>query len=158
MAVTYLKPKYDSFVNSALGDASGTVPAGIPPISATFGAMWNHALANDDHIIFRTDFHYEAPVQTNEGLPAFIQRNAAGAVVSYQPALDAARPFRREVKELNASLTYAMSMGLELSVWGRNLTNNRYITTIFDVPAQTGNIAGYTNAPRTFGGSVRYRF
>ena len=158
MAVTYLKPKYDSFVNSALGDASGTVPAGIPPISATFGAMWNHALANDDHIIFRTDFHYEAPVQVNEGLPAFIQRNAAGAVVSYQPALDAARPFRREVKELNASLTYAMSMGLELSVWGRNLTNNRYITTIFDVPAQTGNIAGYTNAPRTFGGSVRYRF
>ena len=158
MAVTYLKPKYDSFVNSALGDASGTVPAGIPPISATFGAMWNHALANDDHIIIRTDFHYEAPVQVNEGLPAFIQRNAAGAVVSYQPAFDAARPFRREVNELNASLTYAMSMGLELSVWGRNLTNARYITTIFDVPAQTGNIAGYTNAPRTFGGSVRYRF
>ncbi len=159
MAVTYLKPKYDSFVNSALGDASGTVPAGIPPISATFGAMWNHALANDDHIIFRTDFHYEAPVQVNEGLPAFIQRNAAtGAVISYQPALDAARPFRREVSELNASMTYAFNMGLELSVWGRNLTNARWITTIFDVPAQTGNIAGYTNTPRTFGGSVRYRF
>ena len=159
MAVTYLKPKYDSFVNSALGDASGTVPAGIPPISATFGAMWNHALANDDHIILRTDFHYEAPVQVSEGLPAFIQRNpATGAVISYQPAFDAARPFRREVNELNASMTYAMSMGLELSIWARNLLNDRYITTIFDVPAQTGNIAGYTNAPRTFGGSVRYRF
>ena len=159
MAVTYLKPKYDSFVNSALGDASGTVPAGIPTISSTFGVMWNHALANDDHIILRSDYHYEAPVQVSEGLPAFIQRNAAtGAVISYQPALDAARPFRREVSDLNASMTYAMSMGLELSVWGRNLTNARYITTIFDVPAQTGNIAGYTNAPRTFGGSVRYRF
>ena len=159
MAVTYLKPKYDSFVNSALGNASGTVPAGIPPISATFGAMWNHTLSNDDRIILRTDFHYEAPVQVSEGLPAFIQRNAAtGAVISYQPALDAARPFRREVKELNASMTYAFSMGLELSVWGRNLSNTRYITTIFDVPAQTGNIAGYTNAPRTFGGSVRFRF
>ena len=158
LAVTYLNPKYDSFINSALGDASGTRPAGIPAISATYGAMWDHPFANDDHFIARADFHYESDVQTNEGLPAFITRDAVGNVISYQTGLNAARPFRREVNELNASMTYAMHMGLELSVWGRNLINDRYITTIFDVPAQTGNIAGYTNQPRTFGVAARYRF
>ena len=62
------------------------------------------------------------------------------------------------VKELDASLTYAMEMGLELSVWGRNLTNNRHLINIFDSPAQSGSVSGYPNQPRTYGGSVRYRF
>ena len=75
-----------------------------------------------------------------------------------QPGLDAAKLFTREVNEFNASLTYAMDIGLELSLWGRNLTNDRYINTIFDSPAQAGSVSAYTNQPRTYGGSVRYRW
>jgi outer membrane receptor protein involved in Fe transport len=70
----------------------------------------------------------------------------------------AARPFQREVSEINASLTYAMMSGLELSVWGRNLTNEAWVTTIFPGVAQAGTLSGYRNQPRTFGGLVRYRF
>ena len=47
---------------------------------------------------------------------------------------------------------------MELSIWGRNLTNNRYLINIFDSPAQSGSVSGYPNQPRTYGGSVRYRF
>ena len=65
---------------------------------------------------------------------------------------------RREVNDLNASLTYAMEMGLELSVWGRNLLNDRNITGIFDSTAQDGSVSGYTNTPRTYGVSARFRF
>lgn len=158
MAVTYLDPKYDSFVNSALGDASGNRPAGIPGISATWGAQYDHEFANEDHLIFRTDFHYESEVQIVEGLPNLALRDGAGNVISYEPALAAARPFTREVDDLNASITYAMRNGLELSVWGRNLLDDRYLNSIFDVPAQTGNIAGYPNQPRTYGVAARYRF
>jgi outer membrane receptor protein involved in Fe transport len=159
LSMTYLDPKYDSFPNSAFGDATGVTPADIPPIAATFSADYVHELANADRIIAHADFHYEAQTQQIEGLPAFIVRNPlSGAVVSYQPGLDAARPFTREVDELNASLTYAMENGLELTVWGRNLLDDRYITQIFDSPAQIGSVSGYVNQPRTYGAAVRFRW
>ncbi|MDP3675456.1 MAG: TonB-dependent receptor [Novosphingobium sp.] len=150
-ALTYLDPKYDSFVQSALGDISGTTPAGIPPISVTFGASYDHEFANADHLILRADFHHESDVAIAEGLPGFRSLGTAAAVA-------AARPFRRQVDELNASLIYAMDSGLELSVWGRNLLDDRYIGTIFDSVGQQFSISGYPNQPRTYGVSARFRF
>ncbi len=158
LAMVYLDPQYDSFVASALGDLSGTRPAGIPGLSTTIGAQWNKELANGDRLILRGDWHYESPVQVTEGLPAFIQRNAVGQVVSYQPAFDAARPFRREVSEISASATYALMNGLEFTVWGRNLTNNRYLVAIFDSVAQSGSVSAYPNQPRTYGATVRFKW
>ena len=151
MSLTYLDPKFDSFRQSALGDLSGTRPAGVPAISTTFGASYDHEFGNGDHLIARGDFHYESAVQIAEGLPGFLSGGVAAARA-------AARPFRREVNDLNASITYAMDNGLELSLWGRNLLDDRYIIQIFDVPAQTGNIAGYPNQPRTYGVAARFRF
>ncbi len=156
--LTHLNPKYDDFCCSALGNASGTRPAGIPAISATFGAMWDHTLDNDDHIILRGDYHYESRVQITEGLPYYITRDLLGNVVTYQTAFDAARPYTREVSDLNASLTYALHTGLELSIWGRNLLDKRTLASVFDVPAQTLNIAGYPSQPLTWGGAVRFRW
>ena len=161
LAMTFLKPKYDSFVNSAFGDATGVRPSDIPSFSGTFTVQYDHEFGNQDHLILHGDFHHESKVQVIEGLPGFILKNSTtGAVLpgGYQAGLDAAKPFTREVNEANASLTYAMHNGLELTVWGRNITDNRYINTIFDSPAQSGSISAYTNQPRTFGGSVRYRF
>ncbi|MFA7603125.1 MAG: hypothetical protein WCY29_08970, partial [Novosphingobium sp.] len=78
--------------------------------------------------------------------------------IDYRPGLDAARPFRREVSDLNGSITYAMANGLELAVWGRNLLNNRYLNVIFDSVAQSGSVSAYTNQPRTYGVSARFRW
>ena len=158
VAMVYLAPKFDSYVNSPLGNASGLTPAGIPGIAATFGAQWNHELPGGGRIVLRGDYHYEAPVQVVDGLPGFIQRNALGQVVSYQPGLDAARPYRREVDDLNASLTWAMGNGLELSVWGRNLLDDRYLVSVFDSVAQSGSVSGYPNQPRTYGVSARFKW
>lgn len=161
LSMTYLDPKYDSFTNSAFGDATGITPADIPPISATFSGEYEHALGNGDRVILRGSYHYESQVQVVEGLPGFIQRNPITQEVlpgGYQPGLDAARPFTREVDEVDASLTYAMANGLELAVWARNLLNDRYISTIFDSPAQAGSVSAYINAPRTYGVSARFRW
>jgi len=49
-------------------------------------------------------------------------------------------------------------MGLEVSVWGRNLLDDRDRTDIFDSTAQTGSISGYTNQPRTYGVAARFKF
>jgi outer membrane receptor protein involved in Fe transport len=159
VAWTYLDPRYDSFPNSAFGDATGLTPANIPALSATFSAQYAHALGNRDRLILYSAFRYESPVQTVEGLPAFITRNpATGAVLDYQTGLAAARAFKREVNELNGSVTYAMANGLELSLWGRNLLDDRYVTAVFDSIAQTGSVSAYVNQPRSYGGTIRFRW
>jgi outer membrane receptor protein involved in Fe transport len=116
------------------------------------GGQWDQELASGDHLIARATFHFEDEVQIVDGLPGFLAGGQAAAIA-------AAAPFTRQVDELSASLTYVFTdMDLELSIWGRNLTNDRYILSIFDSVAQAGAISGYPNQPRTYGASARYRF
>ncbi len=151
LGVTYLDPKYDDFVYSAVGDLSGTKPAGIPEWTAIIGGQYNHRLGNGDRLILASSFHYESEVQIADGLPGFLDLGAAAAVA-------AAAPFRREVKDLTSSITYAFDSGLELSIWGRNLLDDRYIIQIFDSVAQPHAISGYANQPRTFGATARFKW
>ncbi|MDP9056216.1 MAG: TonB-dependent receptor [Pseudomonadota bacterium] len=157
-SLTYLRPKYDQFSNSSFGDISGSTPAGIPPLSFTAAATWDHPFANGDHGILRGDWHYESQTQIADGLPSEITVNPVSGAVDYQAAIDAARAFKRTVSEFDGSLTYHLHSGLEVSVWGRNLTDDRYITVIFNSPAQPGSVSGYPNQPRTYGVSALYKF
>lgn len=157
-AVTYLYPKYDSFKNSSFGDISGMKAASIPPISSTFAATWDHPLENGHHIILRGDWHYESPTQIEDGMPGFNSLMPDGVTPNYSTGLAAGRLFHREVSEFDASLTYQFGKRFEISAWGRNLTDNRYITVTFDSPAQQGSISGYVNQPRTYGVSALAKF
>jgi len=162
VGMTYLDPKYDDFRQSGVGDITGTRPGGISSFTATIGGQWDHELGNGDHVILRGDYHYEAPFALVEGLPNLVVKvkNAVGQVtgLDYTAAIAAATSRKQEIKLANASLTYAMHSGLELTLWGRNITNNRTILQIFDSPVQPGSISAYPSEPRTWGGSVRYRF
>lgn len=144
LAVTYLDPKYDSFVNSAFGDISGSTPAGIPALTMAAGGTYTHEFAGGTRAIFHVDYHYESPVQIVEGLTGF-------------PA-SVAQNLKREVNQLNASFTVALTNGFELGVWGRNLTNAQYLTTVFPAVAQSGSVSGYPNQPRTYGVTGRFKF
>lgn len=144
---------------SSVGDLTGVPPADIPEISLTLSADYEHDLASAGKLLLHADFHYEDRTQLIEGLAAFIQRNPlSGQVISYQPALDVAKDFTRQIEDLNASLTWAMNNGIELTVWGRNLLNDRIIEQIFDSPAQIGSVTSYPNEPRTYGVSARFRW
>lgn len=147
-------PKYDSFVgapvpwvfNEALGfytqsnatsvDASGAMPAGIPETSMTFAAAYNFDLTDSMSGFVRGDYQYESEVQ----------------VVDNVVGLD------REVGVLNASVGFSWDNGLDLSVWGRNLNEDEYFQSAFPTVAQNGSVNGYTNAPRTYGVTVRKTF
>jgi outer membrane receptor protein involved in Fe transport len=156
LALTYLDAKYNSFPLSPVGDLSGKDVAGVHPLSASFGATWDKELANGDRLILRGDYQYESPVQVIDGLTNF--RGPNDGTPDNEAAQAAAREFTREVNNLNASITYAFDMGLEVSLWGRNILDDRYITTIFPSVAQGTSISGYPNQPRTYGGLVRFRF
>ena len=157
VAFTYLDAKYKLFTGSPVGDLTGRQVSGVHPLSASFGATWDKRLGNGDRFILRGDYQYESQVQVIDGLTNFVVRNPNGTS-NFAPALDAARPFTREVNNVNASVTYALEMGLEFTLWARNLLDDRIITTIFPSVAQGQSISGYPNQPRTWGGLIRYRF
>jgi len=154
-AVTYLDAEFGDFANAALGDLTGQRPAGIAEWSLTVGATFVREISDGATLTLHTDFSHESNVQIAAGLLGFIDNSLADP---FQPARDAAAPFRREVNLLNASANIALDNGLEFGIWARNLTNDQFITTIFDTPIQTGNISGYPNQPRTYGAVVRFKF
>lgn len=144
LAVTYLDPKYDSFVASAFGDLSGRKPAGIPDLSVSMGGTYTHEFAGGTKAILHVDYQYESPTQIVDGLlglPATVAQN-----------------LKREVNQLNASFTVALTNGFELGVWGRNITNAQYLTTVFNAVAQSGSVSGYPSQPRTYGVTGRFKF
>lgn len=158
--VTYLDPVYDDFKESAVGDLTGLRPGGIPEWTFVIGGQYEHELGNGDRIFLGASYHYESEVQIVEGLSAFLQRNPDGSIVpgGQQAAIDAAAPFTREVNDLSASITYAMQNGLEFSLWGRNLLDDRYLLQVFDSVAQPQSISGYPNQPLTWGGAIRFKW
>ena len=140
-AMTYLSPRYDRFPgaagpNGTVVDLSGTRPSGIPDVTFTIGATFNKPLANGDRIILSSDFQYDAPTQNSDQIPGFL----------------------REFQNWNAAFSYRLKNNLELSVFGRNILDQRTITTIFPSVAQAGSVSGYANQPRTYGGTIRYTF
>ena len=143
--LTYLNPKYDKFtggstINAGLtvspADLTGLRPAGIPEFSIAVGSTYTHEFTDSVKAVFHVDYAHESNTQIADGLPSL----------------------RREVNSLNAAISLGLAKGLDFTVWGRNLSNAKYLTVIFPGVAQAGTISGYPSQPRTYGGSIRYKF
>jgi outer membrane receptor protein involved in Fe transport len=135
---TYLDPIFDSYPNSPDGDLTGQQPAGISELSASLGATYTHEFGDDNAVILSTDYYHQAQVAINNN-PAF-------------------RLYQREVNDLNASATLRLGNGLQFTVWGRNLTNARFLQTIFPSVVQAGSVSGYPSQPRTYGVAAKFKF
>jgi outer membrane receptor protein involved in Fe transport len=154
---TYLDPKYNDFANSSVGNLTGRKPAGIPEWTILLGAQYEAPLGNG-HLVPRVSYLYQSDTQLVEGLPGFLVRGPDGSILDSTAALAAAKPFRREVNDLTASLGYEMDNGITVEVWSHNLLNDRNILTIFDSVAQPQGVSGYPNDPRTYGITARFKW
>ena len=157
LGVTYLDPVYESFVESAVGDLSGTRPAAIPEWTLLLGAQYEARLGAGT-LVPRVSYLFQSREQLIEGLPNFLVLNPDGSIADAGPAIAAAAPFTREINDLTASLSYEFDSGFSLTLWGRNLLDSRNVGVVFDTPAQPRSISGYANDPRTYGVTARYRF
>lgn len=141
LAVTSLDPLYDSFPGaqgvSGVTDLSGTQPPGIHELSVTAAGRFNFVVGNADGFA-RAEYVYENRVPAVENVPE-------GTAW-------------REVNTLNASVGLAWDSGVELTLWGRNITNDEYLLSAFPSPAQAGSYSGYPNQPRTYGLTVSKYF
>lgn len=66
--------------------------------------------------------------------------------------------YKRKPANLDVTIGYRLANGIELSIWGRNLTGSKYNTAIFPGTAQAGSYLAYPSEPRTYGATSRYRF
>ena len=86
-------------------------------------------------MIFHVDFAHNSAYQIAQGLP-----------------------YKAMPESLNASITLALANSIELTAWGRNLTEPSYNATIFPSVAQAGSLSAYPSAPRTYGVGARFRW
>jgi iron complex outermembrane receptor protein len=152
LAATFMDPLYDSFVNAESvdddpssptylegisADLSGTQPAGIHEVSLTAAGRFSFDVGNAAGFV-RAEYIYEDLVRVIANTPADIAS--------------------REVSTINASTGLAWDNGLEVMLWGRNLTNDEYLLSAFPSVAQAGSFSGYPNQPRTYGVTVSKYF
>lgn len=139
-AGTFLDPVYDSFPNSASGDLSGKKPFAIPDVSTSTSATYIFDVNTLDAFV-RADWQYESE-------SAYFDDPVAQALIGDE----------KEVNTFNASAGFTTEGGLGVTLWGRNIFNDEYITTAFPAVAQAGSISGYPNQPRTYGVTIRKAF
>jgi iron complex outermembrane receptor protein len=158
-AVTYLDPKYDSFtgaacvnydtvrcpVNPATGrrpnfrDLTGDKPAGIPTWSVSTSATINHDFGNGYSGYARAEYDYTSKTQLTETTPPDLSTWGQN--------------------NLNASLGLTNAAHqLEVTLWGRNLTEDDSLIGTFPTVAQDGSYSGYPTSPRTYGVTLRKSF
>ncbi len=141
---TYLDPKFDKFTGGSAFNAgnnivptnlTGRVPSGISKHSVAVGGTYTIEVGGDNKLILHTDYALNSAYQIAQGLP-----------------------YKAAIESLNASVAFALSNGLELSVWGRNLTEPQYNPVIFASVAQSGSLSGYPPPPRFYGASAKFKF
>jgi outer membrane receptor protein involved in Fe transport len=138
---TWLDPIYDSFPEGegvdGPEDLTGTKPAGVHEFSMNTSATYYFDIGSADAFV-RGEYIYEDEVQVVENVPAEVAS--------------------REVSMLNASIGIGFSNGMEVTLWGRNLTDDEFLLSAFPAVAQAGSYSGYPNQPRTYGVTLRARF
>ena len=144
-SMTYLDPIYDKFTGgSAFNPATNTVvpvnltgarPAGIPTYSIAVGGTYTVPFGNDNAVILHVDYAHDSAYKIAQGLP-----------------------YKASPESLNASVALEVIKGLQLSVWGRNLTQPKYNPVIFPGVAQAGTLSAYPSPPRMYGVDARFKF
>ena len=141
---TYLDPKFDTFTGGSAFNAgnnivptnlTGRVPTGISKHSVAVGGTYKIEVGGGNQLILHTDYALNSAYQIAQGLP-----------------------YKAGIESLNASIAFALENGLEISVWGRNLTEPQYNPVIFASVAQSGSLSGYPPPPSYYGGSVKFKF
>ncbi|QDZ07370.1 TonB-dependent receptor [Sphingomonas panacisoli] len=144
-SLTYLDPVYDKFTGgSSFNPATNTVvptnltgatPSGISKYSIAVGGTYTVPFGNDKAVILHVDYAHDSAFKIAQGLP-----------------------YKASPESLNASVSLQVLKGLELSVWGRNLTEPKYNPVIFPGVAQSGTLSAYPSPPRTYGVDARFKF
>ena len=162
-AGTLLDPKYVDFSNAPPGpnsprdadgnripdDLSGTDVPGIHKTSLAAGVVYTQTLDNGMDLYFRADYQYESSTEVARK-DSLLPRNADGTGGN--------EAVLRQVNNLGLSAGLNLNNGVNIQLWGRNMTNDENIYTLYGAAAQSGTVQSFVSSPRMYGVSVSYQF
>jgi outer membrane receptor protein involved in Fe transport len=140
-----------SDVTSDLGykNRSGETPAGIHDWSANLNATYSFNVSDAVSSFLRLEYVYESEAAVVENVPAVQEERVGGINI---PALRSSKNFN-----MSMGFNHAPS-GIEVMLWGRNLTNHQALLSAFPTTAAPGSYGGYPTAPKTYGLTARATF
>jgi iron complex outermembrane recepter protein len=114
-----------------------TVPVAFGKLTAHIDYAWR------DKLVYTWDT--PSPLQPASVIAAYNYQNLLGTIPSYGL--------------MSARMTLQLDHpDLEFALWGRNLLNTQYYVQQFDSYASLGTSENFQGDPRTYGGTVTYRF
>jgi iron complex outermembrane receptor protein len=146
-------------------DLSDSTPAGIHDWSANLNAVYSYNVSDAVSSFLRLEYVYESEVAVVENVPAVVSPISIGFnAASY--GLDALAgegnaniPATRSTKNFNMSIGFNHApSGIEVMLWGRNLTDHQSLLSAFPTTAAPGSFGGYPNTPKTYGLTARAAF
>jgi len=135
---TYAEFVYGDPVSGQFFDLSGFRLQNAPEWQATLGVNYEYEMGNGSRIVGDVAWMY-----TDEKY--------------YTAILDTPRSLVQPTYLVDALLTYhAPDNQYSVGLWGKNLLDKRYLSTVYDSPGYMG-IVGYA-PPRQYGASVQFNF
>ena len=164
-SLTYLDPKYDSFVNApcvnydtvrcpvnpltgripTFRNLSGQKAAGVGQWNISTSATYTHDFGGGITAYIRGEYDFVSRFQLTEQVP--------------EKCPDGTNCGTTEVNTVNASIGLSDEDNkLDIMFWVRNLTKDNYYQSAFPTVIQTGSFSAYPNQPRTYGVTLRKSF
>lgn len=139
-ALTYLDARYDDYrdaqvVEGQMVDYSGRRVAGVARWTGTVAATAEWPVPAGGHVLLGLIYTRESPVEIRNDMPGIARR----------------------MRDLRGSLEWRPASGVALSIWGRNLLDDRWLMQTFPGVLQPGTVSGYPNEPRRYGITLRLR-
>ena len=136
---------YDSFIESAAGDVSGTKPENVHDDSLSSSITWNWAKGQNDGYI-RLNHLYSGPT-----------------LIRIEPDFNAAMCAVGTCKKTKDTLNFSAGISrgnLDIIFWGNNINDDKYLHTAFPSVGDPvrSSFEGYPNAPKTYGVTFNYSF
>jgi iron complex outermembrane receptor protein len=140
---------------------SGETPAGIHDWSANLNATYSFNVSDAVSSYLRLEYVYESETAVVENVPGVVSPLAAPYNQgSYEVTEGTANiPALRSSKNFNMSMGFNHApSGIEVMLWGRNLTKHESLLSAFPTTAAPGSFGGYPTAPKTYGLTARASF
>ncbi|KUR76650.1 hypothetical protein AQZ50_12240 [Novosphingobium sp. Fuku2-ISO-50] len=148
-----------SFIEQGLNgayDASGQPVEQAPKYVANIGGTQTFPIRGGE---IRANVNYAYTSSRNLGADTPDPTNPATNVATY-----AAYAISNQLATvggyglLNGKLGVVFDNGLEISVWGKNIAQTHYFSSVFNGYLTLGTAVGFQGTPRTFGGTIGFKF
>ncbi len=169
-AAAYLHSEYanGSFLADGLGgtvDRSNEIVPRAPKFTWNIGATQTFEVSGGT-ISLHADYAYTKEIYTdfatadltdpalNDGVNDAAEQAAAIAFIDTQNEFSRIPGFGI----MNARASFMLDSGLELAIWGRNITGEKYYTALFNGYGTFGTAIRFQGTPSTYGATVGFKF